>query len=142
VDLVVGSTPVHLASDCASDTWNPGMATTPVGYLLEGGVAPGLSNLNVYGCVSKAVNSEGISLLVSGVKAPGTFTSGTATYTDAGGAAWSNGGALMVTVTKLGAVGGTIEGTLSATVTHPPSQVAQTIAGSFKVCHIGDELVP
>ncbi len=142
VDLVVGNAaPLHLPSDCASDTWNPSMSTTPAGYLMQGGPPPGASTLDGFGCVSKAVASEGLSFSVAGVKAPGTFTSGTATYTDAQGANWVS-GAFNLTVTKLGAVGDTIEGSLTATVTHPPSLVAQSISATFKVCHIEDQDVP
>ena len=141
VSLSVGGAALQFASSCASNIWTPSPSTTPVGYLLVS-TEPGMTFLNVFGCASEASASQGLALDVLDLTGTGTgtFTSGTATYTDAGGAAWSSNGALDVVVTKLGAVGDTIDGTFSATVTHPPSQIAQSITGSFSVCRIVDEL--
>jgi hypothetical protein len=144
VALAVGTgVPDLLTSDCATDTWNPGMAHTPVGYLLEGGPPPGASNLDGYGCASGAASSKGLSFIAPDVKAPGTFTNGTATYTDDQGNVWTNtNGGFSITITKLGAVGDTIDGIVTATVTHPPSGLAQNVSAKFTLCHINDEDVP
>jgi hypothetical protein len=131
---------LHLTSDCASDAWNPTNATTPVGYLLEGGIGPGMSTLYAYACQSEAASSEGIVLTVPSVTAPGKFAISNLTYTDAQGTAWSGGS--QVSITKLGAAGDTIEGTLSAWVSAPPADVAMPVTGSFTLCHLQDELVP
>jgi hypothetical protein len=140
VDLVVGGTAVHLTSDCAAETWHP--STTAVGYVTQGGPAPGVSNLNVFGCVSDTAGSQGISITVPGVTGPGTFTDGTANYTAAGGATSSDMAGLKVVVTTMGVVGDTITGTLTGALTHPPSQIAVSITGTFSVCRVEDEDVP
>ena len=137
---MVGGAAVHLPSDCAADTWKP--STTPVGYIMQGGPPPGESNLDIFGCVSDATGSQGISITVPGVTGPGTFTDGTADYTEAGGGTSSDNGALKVVITTLGAVGDTITGTLSGALTHPPSLIATEITGTFSVCRVGDQNVP
>jgi hypothetical protein len=143
VKLVVGSgTELALTADCVSDSWNPDHATTPVGYLLHGGIAPGLSTLNAYGCESAAATSQGIQIMVPSVTAPGTFTDGTVTYTDATGTPWTSTGTVNVAITTLGAVGGVIQGTFSASVTDSPAKPIQTVAGDFTVCRLQDEDAP
>ncbi len=138
VDVVVGGQAAHFTANCASDTFNPTGVATAVGFLTEGGVAPGVSILHVYGCATTATGSAGLSLSVGDVTAAGTFTDGSVTYT--GGL--SNPGSLDVVVTKLGAVGDTIEGTLSGVLTAPPTELAIAITGTFSVCHSEDQLVP
>jgi hypothetical protein len=118
------------------------MATTPVAYLLQGGVAPGASDLHGYGCASKAANSSGLSFLVDDVTAPGTFTNGSVTYSDATGDTGYVVTAVTITVTKLGGVGDTVVGSLTGTLTHPPLGVAESLAASFTLCHIPDEDAP
>jgi hypothetical protein len=105
-------------------------------------VAPGLSTLFVDGCVSTANNAVGVSFSVPMVTATGSFTSGSVTYTDSSAAQWTNPANFDVTLTKLGVVGDTLEGTFSGDVIHPPSQVAQMVSGSFKVCRLPDEDAP
>lgn len=133
---------MHFTSNCAGNTYDPTNATTAVGYLLEGGAPPGMSTLQVFGCVNDAAGSQGITLDVPQVSATGTFTDGTISYTEAGGTVWSDMGGAHVVVTTLGAVGGMIGGTFSGALTHPPSQIAQSISGTFSVCHTNDELTP
>jgi hypothetical protein len=143
VDVTVGGMPAHFTSDCATDTWNPGGATTALGYLFEGGPAPGVSDLEIYGCVSTAAGSQGISISVPGVTAPGTFGDGSASYTlSGGGGTFTNTGSLNVVVTTLGATGDTIEGTFSGALFDPPTTLTLDVSGSFTVCHIKDELTP
>jgi hypothetical protein len=137
--LMVGDAPVQLPSNCASDTWGS-TATTPVGYVQAGGASADQNTLVIFGCVSAAAGSQGIVLSAPNVTAPGTFTGGTATYTDMSGNDWT--GTPQVVVTTLGAVGDTIEGTFTASVTHPPSQIAENVTGTFSVCRIGDQLTP
>ena len=150
VDPVVDDgAPHHLTSVCASG-WNPQMSPQPIGYLIEGGVVPpvdggvslGGPRLEIFGCASAAPGSEGVELLAYDVTAPGKFTVGLTRYTDAGGLSWGMmSDPFVLHVTKLGAVGDSIEGTVTATVTHG-GNAAHTIAGSFHVCRAPDELVP
>ncbi len=142
VDLTVAGQAVHLGTNCASDGYDPSNSMTPSGYLLEGGAPPGASTLMTYGCVSETAGAQGLALSVPNVKAAGTFTTGTLTYTDANGKVWSNSGGFSVTVTTLGAEGDTIVGTVSSGIISPPSQVALQLTGSFTVCHTADELTP
>jgi hypothetical protein len=143
VDLVVGNgAPLHLTSDCASDSNDQDATATASGFLTEGGPSPGVSLVHVFGCVTKGLQSQGLAFYADDVTGPGTSVSGTATYTDAQGSDWTSVGGFDVTITKLGAVGDTIEGTLGTAVTHPPSDIAEPITATFKVCHIKDELVP
>jgi hypothetical protein len=143
VALTVGGTPAHFSSDCATDTWNPDGVTTALGYLLEGGPFPGISDLEIYGCVSTAAGSQGISISVPNVTAPGTFSDGSASYTlSNGGGTFTNPGSLNVVVTTLGATGDTIEGTFSGGLFDPPTTLTLDVSGSFTVCHIKDELTP
>ena len=142
VEVTVESNMLQFQSNCASDTWNPGMSATPSGYIWAGGPPPGGTGLNVFGCATEAAGSQGLTLAVPGVTAPGPFNGGGATYTDVGGAVWSSAGTTTVVITTLSAVGGIIQGTFSATVVDSPSKVAEDISGSFSVCHTEDELAP
>ncbi len=142
VDVTVNEATLQFQSNCASDGWNPGMSAAPSGYIWSGGPPPGGTGLNLYGCATEAAGSPGLSLQVPSVTAPGTFAGGTATYTDEGGGVWSSPGTSTVVVTQLGAVGQTIEGTFTATVSNPPADGMEDISGSFSVCHIHDEQAP
>jgi hypothetical protein len=143
VTLIVGNGgPQVLTSDCATDTWNPDDTTTALGYFAEGGPPPGFSQLALYGCATTAPNSLGISVQNQGVTTTGTFTNGTASYTDAQSKVWSSTSAYKLVVTQVDATGGVIEAQLTASVVSPPSQIAQSVSATFKVCHIQDELAP
>jgi hypothetical protein len=143
MQLTIGNgAPIALDAECASATWNPSGATSASGYLLHGGVAPGLSTLFVDGCASKAASSVGISLNVPMVTAAGKYSGGGVTYTDTQGTPWSDTGGVDVTITELGGVGQTIAGSFTAAVVHPPSQIAQSIQVTFQVCRMADEDAP
>jgi hypothetical protein len=132
-----------LASDCAG-TWNPKMTTQAEGYVLQGGPAPGVYALHIVGCASAAANSEGLDISLSDAKAPATYTAGLVRYTDPQGSGWGYANdPFKVTITKLGAVGDTVEGTFSATVAHVMNgNAAHLLTGAFTVCRQPDEDVP
>jgi hypothetical protein len=122
--------------------WNPSGATAALGYLMEGGPPPGFSNLALYGCATSAANSLGITVQVENVTSTGTFTSGSASYTDEQGNMWMTTGPFEIDITRLDGVGGMIQATLTTSIVDPPSQVAQSLSATFAVCHIEDQLAP
>jgi hypothetical protein len=148
IDLVVDGAPEHLPSACSG--YNPQMSLQAIGYLIEGGVVPpddggvslGGPRLEMFGCASAAVASEGVELLAYDVTAPGSFTVGLVRYTDAGGLSWGMmSDPFVLDVTKLGPVGDSIEGTVTATVSMG-GNAAHDITGSFHVCRAPDEIFP
>jgi len=141
MQLIVGTGSTVLTAECASASWNPSGATTPSGYLLHGGPAPGLSTLFLNGCESGAANSRGITLEVPMVTAATTYSSGAVTYTDAQGAQWTSPQSEL-DITALGAVGQPITGFFSAGLIHPPSQTVLQVQVNFQVCRLQDEDVP
>jgi hypothetical protein len=143
IDLVVDNgAPEHLTSICAGATWNPTKSSAPIGYVSSSGNP--LETLHVLGCASAAAPSEGIEFAVDHIAGPGTYMTGTASYTDPMGAAWTTMGFLMfqVVVTKLDLVGGFIDGTFSAFTGQPNHQQAHPVSGSFHVCHVQDQIGP
>jgi hypothetical protein len=127
------------------------MSPQALGYLIEGGVVPppvdgGASldgpRLQMFGCVSATQASEGVELLAYDVSGPGSFTVGVVLYTDAAGTAWGlMSDPFVLDVTRIGAVGDSIEGTVKANVSRG-GNAAHELAGSFHVCRAPDESVP
>jgi hypothetical protein len=73
---------------------------------------------------------------------PGTFTTGSARWTDSMGATWGVAGdPFQMIVTSIGPVGGYIDGTFDVVVSHG-GNAAHSVAGSFHVCRVPDELAP
>jgi hypothetical protein len=116
----------------------------PVGYFTLGGPASGTHALNVDGCENSgdAIASPGITLSATNAMSPGTFTTGSARWTDAMGATWGvPGDAFQMTVTSIGPVGGYIDGTFDVVVSHGGT-ATHSVAGSFHVCRVPDDLAP
>jgi hypothetical protein len=135
IDMAVDNgAPEHLTSWCPGSVWNPENSTTPFGYEFA------VAELHVVGCGGV----EGIELVATPATAPGAFTMGSAKYTDPMGGVWWTmpGSMFQVTVTKLGPLGDTIEGTFSAWTEQPNKQQAHPVTGSFHVCHVEDLLPP
>jgi hypothetical protein len=132
----------HFPAACAGVS--PSMAKAAVGYLVEGGAAPGAHDLHVAGCASADAGAEGVALTIPQVLAAGMFASGDATYTPPMGSTWTtmDGGAFALSLTKLGPVGDTIEGTFTASVSPPMSQASHALSGWFHVCHAADVIAP
>jgi hypothetical protein len=141
--LLVDDAPVDLTSDCAG-SWNPNMVTSAEGHVLQGGPPPGFYELDIVGCASAAMVSEGVQLDLTNAMGPGVYTTGTVLYTDAGGGMWGNpGDPFQVQLTQEGAVGGTIQGTFTAMVSRTMGgNAAHTLSGSFSVCRVPDEDAP
>jgi hypothetical protein len=145
IDLAVdNAAPKHLTSICAGASWNPTNSAAPIGYGVEGGFTNMFIAQHVLGCVGAAAGSEGIELVTYMAMSPGKYTSGSSTYTDPMGGVWTTIGATsyQVTLTKVGPVGDSIEGTFSDFVGQPMKQQAHPLTGSFHVCHVPDEQVP
>ena len=136
--------PVDLTSICPGPIYNPTHATMPIGYLLEGGPPPGISNLNILGCASDTTGAQGIQLVTDGVFSPGMFGNGTLTYTDPMGIPSTSAGLKFhVEVDVLGPQGQIIAGSFIATTeTNTPAKILHTVTGKFAVCHVPNELVP
>lgn len=133
--------PTHYATFC-SGGWGSGESSTAVGYLFEGGPAPGVQVFQIVGCLGAGPGSEGITLGVDDATAPGTYTKGSTQWIDPGGGAWGvEGDPFDVTITKLDPVGGVVEGTFSAMVTHG-GNAAHALSGAFHVCRVSDMLAP
>jgi hypothetical protein len=115
------------------------MSSAAIGFLLQGGPAPGLHDLHIVGCQFPMVGSQGIQMIAAGVTAPGQFSAGTMSYTDPMGQQWSA-SAFQVNVTKLGPVGDTIEGWYFGMLQH--GTASMEVKGGFQVCHVPDEDVP
>jgi hypothetical protein len=131
----------HFASICAG-SWGANETMTAVGYHFSGGVAPGVDQIEIDGCASMAVGSARLHLTTPKVSAPGTFTEGSASYTDGVGAQWSTGlDPYNVVITKLDMPGGVIEGTFNLSVTGPTDGM-KALKGSFHVCRVADENAP
>jgi hypothetical protein len=122
------------------------MATTPTGFsFVHGSPPPGGQELYIDGCAAGAPGSEGLHIGLSNAIAPGTYTDGSVDYTDASAATWDAGDpfSFIVAITKLGAVGDSIDGTFTATVTRVMSaDAAHSLSGSFHVCRVKDEVLP
>jgi hypothetical protein len=144
IDLAVDNgAPVHWASICFG-SWGSGSTTSAVGYFFSGGPAPGIQALDVEGCENSgdAVVSPGIRLSAPNAMTPGTYTMGSATYTDSMGVSWgAPGDAFKMTVTAIGPVAGHIDGSFSGFVSHGGNAV-HSLDGSFHVCRVQDELAP
>ena len=137
----MGGAVQHFASICEGG-WGANESMTAVGYRLSGGVAPGLDQLDIVGCAGPGSASAGIQLYTTKASAPGTYTEGSLSYTNANGLTSSSvNDPYKVVITKLEEVGGVIEGTFTGTVTEPTDGKI-TLTGSFHVCRVADELVP
>jgi hypothetical protein len=79
--------PVQRGSTCAT-AYNPVQVTTAEAYVTQGGAAPGIYQLSIYGCASTAPASEGISIILDDAHTPGTYTKGVVRYTDPMGSGW------------------------------------------------------
>jgi hypothetical protein len=131
----------HFDSIC-NGSWGANQTTGALGYLFSGGPFPGVQTLDIEGCVSANANSEGLLIALDKAMAPGKYTKGSVTYTDKNGVAWGVANdPLSVTVTRFDAVGGVIEGSFNATVTHG-GNAAHSLGGTFHVCRVSDELAP
>ena len=118
------------------------MTTSPVGYIFSGDPAPGVQRFNIAGCASASPNAEGIYLSLDNASTPGTYSGGSTSFTDAGGIMWGVvGDPLEVTLTTFQQVGGAVDGSFKATVTHG-GNAAHFVSGSFHVCRVQDELAP
>jgi hypothetical protein len=135
--------PTHWTSICWG-SWGSMVSTSPVGYFFSGGPAPGTQALDIDGCENGGdlAASPGIGLSATNATSAGTFTTGSAHWTDALGATWGvPGDAFKMTVTSIGPVGGYIDGTFDVVVSHG-GNAAHSVAGSFHVCRVPDELAP
>jgi hypothetical protein len=130
----MGPAQATFTSVCASAVGNPDMISTAYGYLVLGGVNPGMSSLQIYGCQSASIGSEGVYLTSSDVKGPGTFANGLMYFTDAMGGLWSSVKSSL-TVTKIGPVGDTIEGYFNGAFAEPSHPNLLVVKGTFSVCH-------
>ena len=139
--VVDNGAPVPFASMCQG-AWGSDESNKAVGYMFSGGPAPGSQGLVVLGCAHSYAGSQGIILAPRNATSPGTYTAGTATYTDENGGSWgADGDPFHMTVTKLGPVGGSIEGTFQALVTHG-GNAGHNVSGTFNVCRVSDMLAP
>jgi hypothetical protein len=135
--------PVHWTSICWG-SWGSMSSMSAVGYFFSGGPPPGTHALDVDGCENDGdlVASPGISLSATNATSAGTFAAGLAHWTDALGATWGvPGDPFKMTVTSIGPIGGYIDGTFDVVVSHGGS-AAHSLAGSFHVCRVPDELAP
>ena len=115
---------------------------TALGYHFSGGVAPGINEFDFLGCASASASSAGVRFSAQNAWAPGTFTKGALSYTDASGGAWSNtADPYEVVITKLDMPGGVIEGKLSAMVIGP-DDTKLPLKGTFHVCRVSDLNAP
>jgi hypothetical protein len=131
--------PVHLTSACA---WDPA-PSGPTANLGPAPYQPKQRQLDVGACVSTAMGAEGIGINTQGSVVAGPATFGCeAAYTDPMGNTWASqlldSGMCTLTVTKLGAVGESVEGTVSATVGQAMVGPAHKIDGSFHICRSPD----
>jgi len=128
-----------LGSICAQ-SWGAKWSSTPVGFYVNGGPAPGIHALEIEGCASSAAESEGLRLGADGPDVPGTYA-GTAVYRDAQGQDWADMGASVeLTLDKVGPVGDVIEASYVAHLFHGAGVL--DLKGAFRVCHVEDENVP
>lgn len=136
-----GEATQHFASICEG-TWGSNETMTAVGYHFSGGAAPGADHMEIIGCASAGAKSAGLHLSTPKVAAPGTFTDGSASYTDGMGAGWSTGfDPYNIVITKLDPPGGVIEGTFTLSVTGPTDSM-KTLTGTFHVCRVADLNAP
>ena len=136
-----GGATQHFASICEG-TWGSSETMTAVGYHFSGGAAPGADHLEIIGCASAGAKSAGLHLTTPKVDAPGTFTDGSASYTNSMGAGWSTGfDPYKIVITKLGPPGGVIEGTFTLSVTGPTDSMKK-LTGTFHVCRVADQNAP
>ena len=131
----------HFATACGG-AWGSNETMTALGYHFSGGVAPGINEFDFLGCASASASSAGVRFSAQNAWAPGTFTKGALSYTDASGGAWSNtADPYEVVITKLDMPGGVIEGKLSAMVIGP-DDTKLPLKGTFHVCRVSDLNAP
>ena len=136
-----GAATQHYASICEG-TWGSSETMTAIGYHFSGGAAPGVDNLEIIGCASTATGAAGLRLSTPKVAATGTFTDGSASYTDGAGALLSTGfDPYKIVITRLDPPGGVIEGTFDLSVTGP-TDAMKTLTGTFHVCRVADLNAP
>ncbi|MEO5727855.1 MAG: hypothetical protein ABI134_08100 [Byssovorax sp.] len=131
----------HFATACEG-AWGSNETMTALGYHFSGGAAPGINELDFLGCANASATSAGVRFSAQNAGAPGTFTAGAVSYTDANGALWSNtADPYEVVITKLDMPGGVIEGKLSAMVIGP-GDTKLPLKGTFHVCRVSDLNAP
>ena len=142
IQLVVDNGSPEILTSICQGAWGSSESSKAVGYIFSGGPYPGTQGLVVLGCAGPEAASEGILLSPADAIAPGHYTAGTTSYTDPGGITWGvSGDPFDMTVTALGPVGGSIQGTFSVMVTHG-GNAAHDIEGTFDVCHVTDLNAP
>ena len=142
LDLVADNgAPRHYTSICQG-SWGNNQSTTAVGYRFSGGPFPGVTAIDINGCKGPNANSEGASLSAHDAMGPGTYPGSTVSYTDSFGTVWSSPGyPASIVLTRVDPVGGVIEGSFTASVTHG-SDSRSELKGTFHVCRVPDELAP
>jgi hypothetical protein len=141
IDVISNRGFSHFITACQG-AWGTNESSTALGYHFSGGVFPGFNEIDLLGCADMSATSAGIHLSARNASAPGTFTSGDMSYTDANGGSWyTTGESYQVVITKLENPGGVIEGTFSVKATGP-ADTTITLTGSFHVCRVSDELAP
>jgi hypothetical protein len=143
VDVVEDNgAPFHFASICQG--FGLGSQKTASGYLFAGGPVGAPSGTKIIGCATMNASSPGIVLEAYDAMSPGTYSTGLTQYTDQGGSPWGfPNDPIEVKITKLEPVGGVIEGTFKATVSHVMNgNAAHNLTGTFHVCHTMDLFAP
>lgn len=139
VDLGDG-TKASLTSSCPGG-WGSGQSAGPVAYFFSGGAFAG--NLVIEGCGDGSTGLPRIRVTGFDIDAenPSISIGEIETWVDASGATWQSAEAGQVQTWKMAAkVGDTIEGGFGATV--GLGGKLKSIAGTFRVCKVDDEILP
>jgi hypothetical protein len=135
VQVGVSGPILHFTRHC----WDViGDTTGPVAYTPKGGILP---SMDIEGCADPNVGHPELSLSESAISAPGDDPAASAIFRDENGTVWGTApptSPASVTLTHYEEVGGVVEGSFLAKVTHPGAAADLVISGQFRVCHVQD----
>ncbi|MEJ7731223.1 MAG: hypothetical protein WKG00_18655 [Polyangiaceae bacterium] len=140
VEVTIDAGPTSTLGSVCGDDWSAQFSSVPAGYYVSGGPAQAVSSLHLVGCANATPDSEGLRLSAQ-VDGPGAY-GGQALYTDQAKNLFPElpAGSVALTLSSVGQVGETIEGTYQAMVAK--DEIAFSIKGAFRVCHVEDENLP
>jgi hypothetical protein len=142
IDLTVDEGTAHHLTSICSGSWGSNNSSEPVGYYFAGGPVGAPHGLDLDGCQDAMAKSFGVSLAAQNAAGTGMFTMGTTTYTDANGMTWGvMGDPFVLNITQADMVGGVFVGTFDAQVSQGGA-LTHSLQGTFRVCHVPDELAP
>ena len=145
IDVDEDGAPIEsqLTASCPGE-FDSGASTTADAWLEQGGPVGAPAVLSIAGCASVGMGKLVLTADVSVPNVVGTYTSGTVTYIDPGGASYDTSiNPFSLVVTQFDDTTGTlVEGTFKVEVGNGGNTAAHGLTGSFKVCKVPDEDLP